>query len=56
MLMLESIRDEMETSWGYKYPFIVIEVVLLFVLKFYWDSRFLEYGTLQKSVMLIKEI
>jgi hypothetical protein len=55
-LTLESIRTEMTTSRGYKSPCIFIEVVLLFILRFSWDSRFSEYRTLQKSVVVIKEI
>jgi hypothetical protein len=51
-----SVKTETKTSQGYKSPCVFIEVVLLFVLIFSWNSRFLEYRTLQKSVMIIKEI
>jgi hypothetical protein len=41
-LMLESVRTETTTSRGYKSPCIFIEVVLLFVSRFSWNSRFLK--------------
>jgi hypothetical protein len=55
VLMLESVKTETKTSQGYKSPCVFIEAVLLFVLIFSWNSRFLEYRTLQKSIMIIKE-
>jgi hypothetical protein len=54
-LILESFRIGTTISWGYKSPCIFIEVVLLFVLIFSWDSRFSKYGTFHKSVVIIKE-
>jgi hypothetical protein len=54
--MLESVRTEMKISQGYKSPCVFIEVVLLFILIFSRDSRFLESETLQNFVMIIKEI
>ena len=46
LLTLESVRTKTTTSQGYKSPCIFIEVVLLFILIFSWESIFLEYRTL----------
>jgi hypothetical protein len=56
VLTLESVRTENETSRGYKSPCVFIEVVLLFYFIFLWDFGSSKYGTLQKFVMVIKEI